>query len=77
MHQIPHNFLWGYCPFRPLSFRQNLFGMHVNVLEGNPDWRWYILFAAFCTVLRGALWKVFHPFVGILRSLILPINWFY
>ena len=32
--------------------------MNVNLLENNPDWRWYILFGALSFVFTGALWLV-------------------
>lgn len=30
--------------------------MNVNLLQSNPDWRWYLLFAGSSLVLTGALW---------------------
>ena len=32
--------------------------MNVNLLENNPDWRWYILFGMLSFVFTGALWLV-------------------
>ncbi|CAK40532.1 uncharacterized protein An10g00960 [Aspergillus niger] len=46
--------------FLPLMFasQQSLFGMNVNALQNNPDWRWYIVFGAASLFLTYALWKV-------------------
>ncbi|PYH33720.1 ankyrin [Aspergillus neoniger CBS 115656] len=46
--------------FLPLMFasQQSLFGMNVNALQSNPDWRWYIVFGAASLLLTYALWKV-------------------
>ncbi|PYH64493.1 ankyrin [Aspergillus vadensis CBS 113365] len=46
--------------FLPLMFasQQTLFGMNVNALQSNPDWRWYIVFGAASLLLTYALWKV-------------------
>ncbi|GLB07067.1 hypothetical protein AtubIFM57258_002389 [Aspergillus tubingensis] len=44
--------------FLPLMFASSLFGMNVNALQSNPDWRWYIVFGAASLLLTYALWKV-------------------
>ncbi|RDH35070.1 hypothetical protein BDQ94DRAFT_168750 [Aspergillus welwitschiae] len=44
--------------FLPLMFASSLFGMNVNTLQSNPDWRWYIVFGAASLLLTYALWKV-------------------
>ncbi|OJZ81993.1 hypothetical protein ASPFODRAFT_144728, partial [Aspergillus luchuensis CBS 106.47] len=46
--------------FLPLMFasQQSLFGMNVNALQSDPDWRWYIVFGAASLLLTYALWKV-------------------
>ncbi|OJJ67897.1 hypothetical protein ASPBRDRAFT_134853 [Aspergillus brasiliensis CBS 101740] len=46
--------------FLPLMFasQQSLFGMNVNALQSNPDWRWYIVFGAASLLLTYVLWKV-------------------
>ncbi|EHA22263.1 hypothetical protein ASPNIDRAFT_45029 [Aspergillus niger ATCC 1015] len=41
-----------------LITQQSLFGMNVNALQSNPDWRWYIVFGAASLLLTYALWKV-------------------
>ncbi|GLA35033.1 hypothetical protein AnigIFM63309_009921 [Aspergillus niger] len=38
--------------------QMSLFGMNVNALQSNPDWRWYIVFGAASLLLTYALWKV-------------------
>ncbi|KAH6965002.1 ankyrin repeat-containing domain protein [Fusarium venenatum] len=35
---------WITFIFLPAMFASSLFGMNVNILEDNPDWRWYLLF---------------------------------
>ncbi|EKJ75846.1 hypothetical protein FPSE_04026 [Fusarium pseudograminearum CS3096] len=35
---------WITFIFLPAMFASSLFGMNVNILENNPDWRWYLLF---------------------------------
>ncbi|GAT21079.1 hypothetical protein RIB2604_00901000 [Aspergillus luchuensis] len=40
------------------QMQQSLFGMNVNALQSNPDWRWYIVFGAASLLLTYALWKV-------------------
>ncbi|GKZ29163.1 hypothetical protein AbraIFM66950_003323 [Aspergillus brasiliensis] len=44
--------------FLPLMFASSLFGMNVNALQSNPDWRWYIVFGAASLLLTYVLWKV-------------------
>ncbi|KAE8140150.1 ankyrin repeat-containing domain protein [Aspergillus pseudotamarii] len=49
---------WLTFVFLPPMFVSSLFGMNVNLLENNPDWRWYILFGVLSFVFTGALWLV-------------------
>ncbi|RGP71766.1 ankyrin repeat [Fusarium sporotrichioides] len=35
---------WITFIFLPAMFASSLFGMNVNILESNPDWRWYLIF---------------------------------
>ncbi|KAF9888944.1 hypothetical protein FE257_008113 [Aspergillus nanangensis] len=49
---------WLTFVFLPPMFVSSLFGMNVNLLENNPDWRWYILFGTLSFVFTGALWLV-------------------
>lgn len=30
--------------------------MNINLLEDNPDWKWYILFGCVSLVITGVLW---------------------
>jgi hypothetical protein len=30
--------------------------MNVNLLQNNPDWKWYLLFGGLSLILTGALW---------------------
>lgn len=30
--------------------------MNVDILESNPDWRWYLLFGGGCLSLTGFVW---------------------
>jgi len=38
---------------------QSLFGMNVDILKDNPDWRWYILFGGAFLILTLVGWLVF------------------
>ena len=42
---------------RSLGF-QSLFGMNVNVLRDNPDWKWSLLVAALSGFLTMGVWIV-------------------
>jgi hypothetical protein len=33
--------------------------MNVNILENNPDWRWYLLFGGGCLILTVSVWLLF------------------
>ncbi|KPA37999.1 hypothetical protein FLAG1_09170 [Fusarium langsethiae] len=35
---------WITFIFLPAMFASSLFGMNANILESNPDWRWYLIF---------------------------------
>lgn len=41
------------------SLYQSLFGMNINLLENNPDWRWYLLVGEMCLVSTIVGWLVF------------------
>ncbi|KAE8334523.1 hypothetical protein BDV24DRAFT_156798 [Aspergillus arachidicola] len=43
-----------------LSWITSLFGMNVDILRNNPDWRWYLLFSAFSFLLTVAIWASFR-----------------
>jgi drug/metabolite transporter (DMT)-like permease len=32
--------------------------MNVNLLQDNPDWRWYILFGVLSLVITAILWLI-------------------
>jgi hypothetical protein len=40
-------------------YTQSLFGMNVNILKDNPDWRWYILFGRAFLILTIVGWLGF------------------
>lgn len=44
------------------NFIQSLFGMNVNLLENNPDWRWYLAIGALFLLLTVAIWIIFKAF---------------
>jgi hypothetical protein len=33
--------------------------MNVDVLESNPDWRWFLLFGGSCITLTVLVWVIF------------------
>lgn len=33
--------------------------MNVDILESNPDWRWYLLFGGGCLTLTVLVWLIF------------------
>lgn len=39
--------------------RQSLFGMNVDILASNPDWRWYILLGGGFLVVTVLGWLLF------------------
>ncbi|BCS20075.1 uncharacterized protein APUU_20507A [Aspergillus puulaauensis] len=49
--------------YLPLMFSASLFGMNVNALENNPDWRWYLLFAGASFLVTFGIY--YYPFTGI------------
>ncbi|KAK2792388.1 hypothetical protein FQN52_003323 [Onygenales sp. PD_12] len=50
---------WVTFIFLPAMFTSSLFGMNVDILKGNPDWRWYILFGGVCLTLTLTGWLIF------------------
>ncbi|KAJ6076926.1 hypothetical protein N7499_008907 [Penicillium canescens] len=44
--------------FLPLMLTSSLFGMNVNVLQDNPDWKWSLLVAALSCFLTMGVWIV-------------------
>ncbi|KAF3399901.1 Ankyrin repeat domain-containing protein 50 [Penicillium rolfsii] len=49
---------WITFIFLPLMFASSLFGMNVDLLQDNPDWRWFILFASVSLVITGVTWFI-------------------
>ncbi|KIL88327.1 hypothetical protein FAVG1_08406 [Fusarium avenaceum] len=47
---------WITFIFLPAMFAASLFGMNVDILESNPDWRWYLLFMGSVLFLTTAGW---------------------
>ncbi|KAE8376541.1 ankyrin repeat-containing domain protein [Aspergillus bertholletiae] len=50
---------WVTFIFLPLMFVSSLFGMNVDILQNNPDWRWYILCSTLCLLSTVAIWVSF------------------
>ncbi|KAJ5892177.1 ankyrin [Penicillium subrubescens] len=46
---------------RRIGLVTSLFGMNVNALQNNPDWKWYLLFCAGLLMFTYALWVVSDP----------------
>ncbi|KAJ5803111.1 uncharacterized protein N7503_005561 [Penicillium pulvis] len=44
--------------YLPLMFTASIFGMNVNALQSNPDWRWFVLFGLGSLALTYGLWKI-------------------
>ncbi|KAG4291648.1 hypothetical protein FPRO06_13869 [Fusarium proliferatum] len=51
---------WMTFIFLPLMFASSLFGMNVNVLKDNPDWKWYILVVGATVILTICGWIGFE-----------------
>ncbi|KAI1340908.1 hypothetical protein F5Y15DRAFT_35829 [Xylariaceae sp. FL0016] len=45
--------------FLPLTFVSGLFGMNVDILESNPSWWLYLVFASGTLILTSAIWVIF------------------
>ncbi|KAJ5538533.1 hypothetical protein N7494_008012 [Penicillium frequentans] len=60
---------WITFIFLPLMFVSSLFGMNVNLLQDNPDWRWYILFGGLTLVFTAALWLITKCIPQAVRSI--------
>ncbi|TXB96358.1 hypothetical protein FocTR4_00016756 [Fusarium oxysporum f. sp. cubense] len=50
---------WITFIFLPAMFAASLFGMNVDILENNPDWRWYLLFMGSLLVLTTIGWSLY------------------
>ncbi|KAF4441559.1 ankyrin, partial [Fusarium albosuccineum] len=53
---------WITFIFLPAMFASSLFGMNVDILEDNPDWRWYLLFVGSLLLLTIVGWLFFKYF---------------
>ncbi|CUS13966.1 unnamed protein product [Tuber aestivum] len=49
---------WITFIFLPLTFIASLFGMNVNLLDGNPDWWWYIVLSGATLGLVLIIWII-------------------
>lgn len=38
---------------------KSLFGMNINLLADNPDWKWYLVIGASSLLLTLAIWMIF------------------
>lgn len=56
---------WITFIFLPAMFASSLFGMNVDLLKDNPDWRWYILVGGTVMTLTIVGWLVFKFNPGI------------
>ncbi|CAN9362528.1 unnamed protein product [Alternaria alternata] len=50
---------WITFIFLPAMFTSSLFGMNVNILKDNPDWRWFFLAGSICLVSTICAWLIF------------------
>ncbi|KAF2997583.1 hypothetical protein E8E13_002417 [Curvularia kusanoi] len=50
---------WITFVFLPAMFASGLFGMNVDILASNPDWRWYILFVSIILAITILGWLLF------------------
>lgn len=50
---------WITFIFLPAMFASSVFGMNVNILASNPDWRWYLLFVSMTLVITIVSWLLF------------------
>ena len=41
------------------DYVKSLFGMNVNLLADNPDWKWYLVIGASSLLLTLAIWVIF------------------
>ncbi|KAK1765215.1 ankyrin repeat-containing domain protein [Phialemonium atrogriseum] len=59
---------WITFIFLPVMFASSLFGMNVDILRDNPDWRWFLLFAVVSLILAIIGWLVFKYSWGAISS---------
>ncbi|KAK7215492.1 hypothetical protein V2G26_003495 [Clonostachys chloroleuca] len=50
---------WITFIFLPATFSATLFGMNINLLQDNPDWRWFLLIGGICLSLSFTGWLTF------------------
>ncbi|KAH4074382.1 hypothetical protein HBH98_076040 [Parastagonospora nodorum] len=53
---------WVTFIFLPAMFASSLFGMNVNVLTNDPDWRWALLSTGICITSTMSAWLIFRFF---------------
>ncbi|KAH4081955.1 hypothetical protein HBH46_223240 [Parastagonospora nodorum] len=53
---------WVTFIFLPAMFASSPFGMNVNVLTNDPDWRWALLSTGICTTSTMSAWLIFRFF---------------
>ncbi|KAK4113096.1 hypothetical protein N656DRAFT_778619 [Canariomyces notabilis] len=41
-------------------FASSLFGMNIDLLKDNPDWRWYVLFGGTFLMITFVGWLIFR-----------------
>ncbi|KAF7532933.1 hypothetical protein G7054_g7552 [Neopestalotiopsis clavispora] len=49
---------WITFIFLPMTFASSLFGMNVDILENNPNWRWFLPFAGGALVITVLVWLI-------------------
>ncbi|KAK2690543.1 hypothetical protein QWA68_010254 [Fusarium oxysporum] len=64
---------WITFIFLPAMFASSLFGMNVNLLSNNPDWRWYILVAGVVLTLTVVGWLIFKELAELIKYQIQPL----
>ncbi|PKX92377.1 ankyrin [Aspergillus novofumigatus IBT 16806] len=58
---------WITFIFLPLMLASSLFGMNINLLKDNPNWRWFLPIGVTLVLLTFALWLLFDWYY--------PVGW--
>ncbi|KAL4744377.1 hypothetical protein BDW72DRAFT_188654 [Aspergillus terricola var. indicus] len=66
---------WITFVFLPLMFIASLFGMNINLLESNPAWWLYVVFAAGTVVMTLSVWIIFKRNPGLEDKLETHFRW--
>ncbi|KAI8720022.1 hypothetical protein NCS52_00446500 [Fusarium sp. LHS14.1] len=61
--------------FLPLAFIAGLFGMNINLLESNPPWWFYIIFASVTMIITFAVWIVFKRYPKLEKQIEEQFEW--